>query len=277
MRTVRVFPTSSEGIQAMSVQPWRSVRGYIAVLLISISLVATSLGVISAPAARAAPTGSDTPLGFTFGYDDFSSLEGLKLNGLADAIQQPVDVDGHPSLRLLRSSLWERSSAFWSQALQIATDTGASSFSQTFQFRITGKVNTGADGIVFVICDSPDVVGGDGLGIGYSGLRHSIGVEFDTWYNGGLDPDGNHIGIDIDGNLQSVTTANPPSSLENGSVWTGWVDYDGATHRLEVRASDTGVRPEEAIAATTDDGIRGRWVARVPVGTTGMPMRAVTR
>ncbi|HML50363.1 MAG TPA: PKD domain-containing protein [Propionicimonas sp.] len=235
----------------MSVQPWRSVRGYIAVLLISISLVATSLGAISAPAASAAPTGSDTPQGFTFGYDDFSSLEGLKLNGLADAIQQPVDVDGHPSLRLLRSSLWERSSVFWSQALQIATDTGASSFSQTFQFRITGNVNTGADGIVFVICDSPDVVGGDGLGIGYSGLRHSIGVEFDTWYNGGLDPNGNHIGIDIDGNLQSVTTANPPSSLENGSVWTGWVDYDGATHRLEVRASDTGVRPEEAIAATT--------------------------
>jgi len=64
---------------------------------------------------------------------------------------KPVDVDGHPSLRLLRSLGGETSSVFWDQPIQVGTPQGASSVSQQFRFRVSDNRNTGADGIVFVI------------------------------------------------------------------------------------------------------------------------------
>lgn len=210
-------------------------------------------GILNAAPAFAGG-GSFTPGGYTFGFDDFADLEGLKLNGVAATIQQPVDVSGHPSLRVLRSVMNEHSSVFWDTPIQIADAAGASSFSQKFEFRISNNVNTGADGIVFMIGPSPDIVGGFGGGIGYAGIDHSVGVEFDTWQNGeNADPNNNHVGIDLNGNLRSVATGVPSRSLESGQVWTGWVDYDGATHRLEVRASDDGNRPDAALAAATVD------------------------
>lgn len=190
----------------------------------------------------------------TFGFDDFSSLDGLNLHGAAAAAAQPVDVEGHPSLRVLRSLGGESSSVFWDQPIQIGTPQGASSFSQKFQFRISENRNSGADGIVFVVGPSPDTVGGYGGGLGYLGIKNSIGVEFDTWGNGAPgDPNGNHVGINVGGSVDSIATGIPPASLENGNVWTGWVDYDGPSHRLEVRASDTGERPNQALVAATVD------------------------
>lgn len=241
---------------AMKPQPRsRVMSGPLHVMLafaVLLQLVLASSLVSALPAF--AGGGSFTAGGYTFGFDDFSDLDGLKLNGVAATLQQPVDVGGHPSLRVLRSVTNERSSVFWDTPIQIADAAGASSFSQKFQFRITNNFNGGADGIVFMIGPSPDIVGGMGGGIGYAGIDHSIGVEFDTWTNIEIgDPNDNHVGIDVNGNLQSVATGIPSDSLENGQIWTGWVDYDGPTHRLEVRASDNGSRPDAALASATVD------------------------
>ena len=242
----------------MASKPWRvrtALRSLPLVLAWSLVVpLVVVLGGLNAVPAFAGGGGSFTAGGYTFGFDDFSDLEGLKLNGVAATIQQPVDVDGHASLRVLRSSLNEHSSVFWDTPIEIADSAGASSFSQKFEFRVTGNVGSGADGIVFMIGPSPDIVGGLGGGIGYAGIDHSVGVEFDTWQNGeNGDPNANHVGIDVNGSLKSVATGIPSGSLENGQVWTGWVDYDGASHLLEVRASDDGMRPDAALVSANVD------------------------
>ena len=44
------------------------------------------------------------------------------------------------------------------------------------------------------------LVTGAGGGIGYSDIPRSLGIEYDTWFNGELgDPNGNHVGIDLGG------------------------------------------------------------------------------
>ena len=241
----------SQRVRAVSSSVVSTFRTVVAFALIApLAVVASALTAVPASAGD----GSFTAGGYTFGFDDFSDLTGLKLNGVAATIQQPVVVDGHASLRVLRSLTGEHSSVFWDTPIQIADAAGASSFSQKFQFRITNNYGDGADGIVFMIGPSPDSVGGTGGGIGYAGLNHSVGVEFDTWFNpDNADPNDNHVGIDLNGNLRSVATGTPSHRLENGQIWTGWVDYDGATHRLEVRASDDGKRPDAALAAATVD------------------------
>ena len=110
----------------------------------------------------------------------------------------------------------------------------------------------GADGIVFAIAPSSTSLGGNGGGIGYSGIANSVGVEFDDWRNR-RDPNSNHIGINRDGSTASIVARTAPANLENGNVWTAWVDYDAATNTLEVRASDTGIRSEDPwISAEVD-------------------------
>ena len=115
----------------------------------------------------------------------------------------------------------------------------------------------GADGLVFVVQTNSNSVGGAGGGIGYQGIANSLGIEFDTWDNGmGLgDPNGNHVAIDINGDLSSPlgTVGIPSDRMNNGQIWYSWVDYDGLTDSLEVRLSTTNVRPASAITSTVID------------------------
>ena len=136
----------------------------------------------------------------------------------------------------------------------------------------------GADGIVFVVQTVTNNVGGKGGGIGYLGITNSVGVEFDTWWNNGKDNDfytypttdpllpngqtnangstgdGNHIGIDYNGfltntlsGLETNNTEGPyihiTPAMNNGNIWYGWIDYNGANSNLEVRVSTNSIRP----------------------------------
>ncbi|HVR93529.1 MAG TPA: PEP-CTERM sorting domain-containing protein, partial [Casimicrobiaceae bacterium] len=68
-------------------------------------------------------------------------------------------------------------------------------------------------------------------------------MEFDTYDNGVAsgDPNGNHIGIDLNGSINSVVTAVIPIRFNNGQVWYAWVDYNGSV--IEARVSQTNSRP----------------------------------
>ncbi len=58
------------------------------------------------------------------------------------------------------------------------------------------KDDNGADGMVFILQPISTSIGSTGSGIGYQGISPSIGIEFDTWQNGGNnDPSFDHIGI----------------------------------------------------------------------------------
>ena len=171
-----------------------------------------------------------------FTYTDFSSTAGLKLNGNAHTVGN--------ALRLVDASPTGGGSAFTTSLTPLGN---LSSFSTYFQFRITGSggAQGGADGLVFVVQAVNNNVGGAGGGLGYQGINNSIGIEFDTFDNGNgffADPNGNHVGIDRNGAFLP-RTAIEPVDFNNGSVWNVWIDYNGVTNGLEVRWSQSLVRP----------------------------------
>jgi RHS repeat-associated protein len=174
-------------------------------------------------------------------FDDFSTgLQRLAVNGdAAHIITQDGDV-----IRLAHASTFRGGSIFSETTLD------ARQFHSSFTFRITdpGGLGGGADGIVFVIQAVSSSLGGTGGGIGYAGIPRSVGVEFDTFDNGGNEPGSNHVGIDLNGNVGhesgSPFSVGVTPNFDNGEIWHAWVDYDGEI--LEVRVSPSFTRPEAA-------------------------------
>lgn len=197
--------------------------------------------------ALAATMASFTASATTYNFADFSSLAGWQQNGATAAIADPVtDSLGRKVLRLT-NGLSQSGSAFINTPVSLASDV---SFSAAFTFRISNPIGIGdedgqgADGIVFVVQTVSSTSGGAGGGIGYLGLPNSVGVEFDTYNNGGgaNDPNGNHVGIDINGGFNGATALVGPR-LNGGTDWYAWVDYNGATDVVELRLSTTNARP----------------------------------
>ncbi|MFH1320224.1 MAG: CHAP domain-containing protein [Bacteroidota bacterium] len=184
---------------------------------------------------------------FSFKYTDFSDLSDFTLNGSAASIGNPVFFNGQDVLRLTNDD-WQAGSAFLAQSIDL-TD---GSFTTSFSFQISNSGGgsdddgVGADGLVFTIATQPDVVGQYGGSIGYGGINPSIGIEFDT-YNNGVDYDGNHVGINLNGSLSSVASVPITPRMNDGFIWYVWIDYNGANNLLEVRLSQTNVRPADPI------------------------------
>ena len=181
-------------------------------------------------------------------YADFSSVAGLTLNGSA---AQAGNV-----LRVTPANYSQSGSAFSTSTVSLASN---ASFSTFFQFRFTNPggacdgLGCGADGLVFVVQTVGNNVGGLGGGIGYAGINNSVGIEFDTWNNGGGDNNSsNHIGIDVNGSVTSVIlTEVTEADMNNGDIWNAWIDYNGSTNLLEARLGRSAVRPTNAILSLT--------------------------
>ena len=195
----------------------------------------------------------------TISFDDFSSLDGLQLNGATAAIGNPTTDDQGRSVLRLTNALTQSGSAFFTDPVTLSND---ASFSTFFTFRISNPIGIsdgdgqGADGLVFVVQTVSNTAGGSGGGIGYTGIDNSVGAEFDTWFNGsGLgDPDGNHVAIDLNGVFSPAELAVPVAQrMNDGDVWNAWVDYNGETDLLDVRLSLSSARPEAAIVSRTVD------------------------
>lgn len=169
---------------------------------------------------------------------DFSNCSTLQVNGNAACVGGV--------LRATPALVGQAGSAF--SQTQITLGPG-NTFSTFFSFQITsngGGVDSdgpGADGITFTVQPVSSTAGGAGGGIGYLGIPNSVAIEFDTWNNGfgAGDPDGNHVGVDLNGSVASVVTASIPTRLNDGAIWYAWVDYNGAV--LELRLSQSSARP----------------------------------
>lgn len=180
----------------------------------------------------------------TLNYADFSSVAGLQLNGNASQLGD--------KLNLTPATYYQSGSAFSTNPIALTAD---ASFSSAFSFEILnrGGLGNGADGLVFAIQTNANNVGGAGGGIGFAGIPNSVGVEFDTYDNG--EPGGsNHVGIDLNGNVNSVASTAPLApDFDNGEKWYAWVDYNGSTKNLAVRWSQTSTRPTDAGLSYTVD------------------------
>jgi hypothetical protein len=200
----------------------------------------------------------------TIQYSDFADLSAFTLNGSATALNAGGGVlfGGQKVLRLTDSNPNESGSAFLTNPIPLADAGGfRASFSTAFQFQITnpGGISDndgpGADGLCFVVQTVANNVGATGGGIGYQGIPNSLGIEFDTYDNGvGVgDPNGNHLGIDLNGSVNSAATALIDKRMNDGDLWNAWVDYNGATHDLEVRLTTDTTRPSAPTLAYNTD------------------------
>lgn len=188
----------------------------------------------------------------TINFPNFCTTSAFTLNG----ITATLNPNAQCVLRLT-NGFGPSGSAFLTNTFSLASD---ASFSTFFSFQIPNPVGigdadgAGADGIVFTVQTVSNTAGGGGGGIGYQGISPSVGVEFDTYNNGGQDQNsGNHIGIDLNGSVSSVALTPIPGRFNDGNAWFAWVDYNGVTDLLEARVSSTAARPAAANVSTTVD------------------------
>ena len=182
----------------------------------------------------------------SFTYSDFTSTAGLTLVGSANNSSVPGE------LQLTPAATGQAGAAYSTSAFTLgAGDT----FSTQFQFQLTraGGIDP-ADGIVFVVAASTTGLGTGGGGMGYGGVNHSIGVELDTFNNGGNDlSSSNHAAIDINGHIFDGTSSSDQAGVNvygiqnctfsgssylnagcmaNGHIWTALITYDGTNLNL---------------------------------------------
>lgn len=205
------------------------------------TLTRLSAGILLSACANAASA-------LTIDYPDFSPAPGLTLNGNAAVVG---DI-----LRVTPATFSQAGSAFSTNLISLASN---ASFSTTFKFRFSDPGGSfdgqgvGADGLVFVLQTNANNVGGIGGGIGYDGIPNSVGIEFDTWNNGAIDDNSsNHVGFDFGGSVDSDVLAEvTEADMNNGDIWTAWIDYNGTTELLEARLNRSGVRPLSPILSLT--------------------------
>lgn len=172
----------------------------------------------------------------SFSFASFpSSTTGIQTNGSAT-------LGGGSSgdrLRLTPASQSLAGSAYYNSLVSVQAG-----FTTQFQFQITngGGLSGGADGLAFIIQNSPNGVaalGGSGGSMGYGGIPNSLVIEFDTFDNtnfGFSDPDGNHIAVHTNGTAPNdpgpasrLGFFSPSASFKNGQVYTVKISYSGTT------------------------------------------------
>ena len=136
-------------------------------------------------------------------------------------------------------------------------------FRTFFQFQMSYPNSQASDGMAFVIqAQGSDALGANGGSLGYGGITPSVAVEFDTFQNPG-DPSDNYVAILTDGVMTGadpqipygVTACQPSTGLygcmNNGDLWSVWVDYDGTNINVAI-ADNSTTRPANLISYPID-------------------------
>lgn len=112
-----------------------------------------------------------------------------------------------------------------------------SAFKVTFDFLLDGS----ADGITFSVIDANNgnnALGGGGGYLGYKGIPNSFAVEFDIFHNIEWDPiytnDPDHVGIDINGSVVSITASTNVPNLNDGALHTATIEFDIINNTISV-------------------------------------------
>jgi hypothetical protein len=178
-------------------------------------------------------------------YTYNGTTQGLTLVGNANTASTS---DG-TVLRITPGLIGQSGAVYSTTAVPLGT---GGTFSTQFQFRFTGQGGIDpADGIVFVLATNTTGLGQAGGGLGYQGTNgNSVGIEFDTYENGGADSSSNHVAIDTNGVLTDTALVNvygiahcdfdngytEPGCMSNGDLWTVNISYNGTN--LTVTLSD---------------------------------------
>jgi hypothetical protein len=149
----------------------------------------------------------------------------------------------------LTQAIGSQGGSIWSnQKIDLSKD-----FTISTELNFGTNDGSGADGIAFVLQPLSSDLGGSGGGLGYQGISPSLGVEFDTWYNSGVDPlTEDHIAIIKNGHPESITAHSefiPAIALPNieDGLWHNAVfEWNATTKKLKL-TFDTIVRFDTSI------------------------------
>lgn len=183
------------------------------------------------------PVSESTPISFDFqNFSHNSSL--LLLQGNATLI--------NGSIAITEFTDHSVGHVTYHQPLHLYDNHGnLASFSTYFSFVIDAKnTNPHGDGFTFFLVPNTSSIPYDnyegsilGLMSSDDQLHHTTGtfvaVEFDTYKND-WDPDGDHVGIDINF-LKSIVYENWMSGSLDGRVSQAWISYDSSSSKLDVR------------------------------------------
>ncbi len=108
---------------------------------------------------------------------------------------------------------------------------------QSFEFNFDiylGNTDDGADGMVFVLQPISTSVGTTGGGLGYENITPAVGVTIDTYQNTpNNDPAYDHIAIQLNGNINHISTNNIAGPV---TALSGSNDIeDGIYHSLRIK------------------------------------------
>lgn len=120
-------------------------------------------------------------------------------------------LSGGNCFRLTEAMDWSRGSIWYRDAIDLNKP-----FAMELNLMLGCKDQDGADGMVFIFHPYAMMTGRPGEGMGYSGLRPSLGIELDTWENEHLgDPPQDHIAILYDGSPAHWYNLAGPVKLPN--------------------------------------------------------------
>jgi hypothetical protein len=107
-------------------------------------------------------------------------------------------------------------------------------FTTTFQFRMSnqGGLGGGGDGIAFALQN----VGNNAAGMEYGAFSNNIGITLNTFFNGGMEPSANFVGIvtntDAFGNASYKSTYDLDGTginLKDGNIHSATLAYGGGS------------------------------------------------
>ncbi len=178
-----------------------------------------------------------------FTYTDFSSTAGVNLVG--SAAQNGSFVRLTPATEAQYGAMWYATPQYV-----------ANGFTTTFQFRISNPAQFGGgDGIAFALQN----VGNMAAGTEYGAFSNNFGITLNTFYNGGMEPSANFVGIvtntDAFGNASYQSTYNldgSPINLKDGNIHSATLNYNGHSLSMAIDGISIFSGVDISLANATD-------------------------
>lgn len=147
-------------------------------------------------------------------------------------------ITGNNCFRLTEAMDWSRGSIWYKESIDLKAP-----FVMELNLMLGCKDQDGADGMVFIFHPYPTMTGRPGEGMGFGGLRPSLGIELDTWENEHLgDPPQDHIAILQDGSPAHWYNLAGPTKIPNVE--------DCRPHRIYV-----SWKPDHKLLSVAIDGV----------------------
>jgi len=153
-------------------------------------------------------------------YPDFSSTSGLSL--VDNAAQNGSFVRLTPNTEAQYGAMWYNTPQYV-----------IGGFATTFQFRMSnqGGIGGGGDGLAFALQN----VGNHASALEYGAYSNNIGITLNTFFNGGMEPSANFVGIvtntDEFGHASYKSTYDLDGTginLKDGNIHSATLTYSGA-------------------------------------------------